>query len=636
MKDSEVNQVVLHYLEKKGYQNASAEFKTETKVQSLGEMAFTTMLDSEANVTNRILCYYSGELQTPGRYEESYVLLKDWIQGCLDMYKNELIIVLYPMFVHCHLEMISKGFQDGAKIFMQKHKHEHLDLHGTEIARLEAVSTPQHVLENELVQLYLKHKLDLQLSSSSFELLLSFLLDSKLMLLLSIINSRLNIRIMSNEPSDHVQVAGLFTGSTAKGIDDMNKKNVRWGVLEDAEYIPERIKDKDQEQQGPDAKKIKLEPDSADAKIETKVPIPQMTDKTALNLFQDIRKRVVVNSTANPSVSFYTLLNSNQSVTSIDMSNDASIMSAGFSSSAVKIWDLQKSSESVRENGEVNITIDPNDSELYNHHMFVGHSGPVFATNISLDNRFLISASEDNTARLWSFETKSNLVCYKGHNYPIWDVQFSPLGYYFASASHDRSARLWTTDHIYPLRVFAGHLSDVDCVQFHPNCNYLATGSSDKSVRLWDVQSGSCVRMFVGHSGSVSALAISPDGKTMASAGDDRSIHIWDLGSGKKIKVLYGHQKCIYSLSFSAEGSILASGGADCSVRLWDVHKQPTSIAAHRDIPLEDRRTTPSKDSVSQELVKTFYTKSTPVHKVKFTQRNLILAAGAFHATETN
>ena len=64
--------------------------------------------------------------------------------------------------------------------------------------------------------------------------------------------------------------------------------------------------------------------------------------------------------------------------------------------------------------------------------------------------------------RLWSLETKTNLVCYKGHNYPVWGVDFSPLGYYFATCSHDKTARLWSTNHILPLRIFAGHLSDVD------------------------------------------------------------------------------------------------------------------------------------------------------------------------------
>ncbi|RKO86930.1 WD40-repeat-containing domain protein, partial [Blyttiomyces helicus] len=91
----------------------------------------------------------------------------------------------------------------------------------------------------------------------------------------------------------------------------------------------------------------------------------------------------------------------------------------------------------------------------------VGHSGPVYGVSFS-SNKYLVSCSEDKTARLWSLETMSNIVCYKGHNYPVWDVDFSPEGIYFATASHDKTARLWTCDHIYPLRMFVGHLSDVD------------------------------------------------------------------------------------------------------------------------------------------------------------------------------
>ena len=65
------------------------------------------------------------------------------------------------------------------------------------------------------------------------------------------------------------------------------------------------------------------------------------------------------------------------------------------------------------------------------------------------------------------------IVSYKGHTQPVWDVKFSPLGHYFVTASHDQTARLWATDHIYPLRIFAGHINDVDCVEFHPNSNYV-------------------------------------------------------------------------------------------------------------------------------------------------------------------
>jgi transcription initiation factor TFIID subunit 5 len=92
----------------------------------------------------------------------------------------------------------------------------------------------------------------------------------------------------------------------------------------------------------------------------------------------------------------------------------------------------------------------------------IGHSGPVFGASFSPDGRFLVTASEDTTARLWSLDTYTNVVCYRGHNYPVWDIEFGPYGTYFATASHDRTARLWSCEYPYPLRIFAGHLSDVD------------------------------------------------------------------------------------------------------------------------------------------------------------------------------
>lgn len=92
----------------------------------------------------------------------------------------------------------------------------------------------------------------------------------------------------------------------------------------------------------------------------------------------------------------------------------------------------------------------------------VGHSGPVYGVSVSPDRRFVLSASEDHTARLWSAATGSNIVVYKGHTVGLWDVKFSPLGLYFATTSRDRTARIWSTDHVFPLRILVGHLSDVD------------------------------------------------------------------------------------------------------------------------------------------------------------------------------
>lgn len=102
------------------------------------------------------------------------------------------------------------------------------------------------------------------------------------------------------------------------------------------------------------------------------------------------------------------------------------------------------------------------DKEHPDYVRLIGHAGPVYGTSFNHDNEYLISCSQDQTARLWNMHTFENVVVYKSHNYPVWDVDFGPFGFYFATASHDRTARLWTCDHTYPLRIFAGHLSDVD------------------------------------------------------------------------------------------------------------------------------------------------------------------------------
>jgi hypothetical protein len=70
-----------------------------------------------------------------------------------------------------------------------------------------------------------------------------------------------------------------------------------------------------------------------------------------------------------------------------------------------------------------------------------GHSGPVYAAAITTDERFVASASQDGTVRVWTDVTKSTVLALRGHNHPVWDVAWSPEGHYLASASYDGSAR---------------------------------------------------------------------------------------------------------------------------------------------------------------------------------------------------
>lgn len=57
MKEEELNRIVLSYLKKKGYRNAEAAFKSESKTQSLQEMVNGQENDLDVSISNHVFLY---------------------------------------------------------------------------------------------------------------------------------------------------------------------------------------------------------------------------------------------------------------------------------------------------------------------------------------------------------------------------------------------------------------------------------------------------------------------------------------------------------------------------------------------------------------------------------------------------
>lgn len=191
----------------------------------------------------------------------------------------------------------------------------------------------------------------------------------------------------------------------------------------------------------------------------------------------------------------------------------------------------------------------------------IGHSGAVYATSISIDDKFLVSGSADSSIRLWSLLTRSCLVVYLSHQFAVWDVKFSPLGYYFASASNDRTACVWNMKQHTPVRVLAGHLSDVTCVEWLPNAHYIATGSTDCQIRLWSVETGECVRDFFTFDSAVRSLKFTRSGLFLIAGNDVGVMVVFDVQSGCAIEVVQTCQnRAIWQLDVSWDDTLIAIG----------------------------------------------------------------------------
>lgn len=587
----------------------------------------------------------------PETYYRAYNILRSWVETSLDLYKPELLRVMYPLFVHCYLELVAKNFVKQAKIFLDKFKGDHEIFHGVEVQQLAGILLLAHISENALAQAYRSNKYRILVSKTTMNLLLYFLHENEAVggaVLIRIINQYLNPIISTTRP-DKVDregeanaaegIPGYVAGTNE--IEKFNEQAVSLGKMplaaEVENELEAELRVKDENSAPVNGKTLVDEfhamnkPD-ADSPAADALPLP-MTDasdiKRMILAVEDLRSKIKLGAiqASAPSVCMYTFHNTNNGLNCLEFNQDCTVVAGGFGDSYVKLWSLDgRPLKSA-------LKRDPHNND--NSRRLVGHSGPVYGMSFSPDNRYLLSASEDKTARLWSLDTYTALVSYKGHNQPVWDVKFLPLGHYFATASHDHTARLWATDHIYPLRIFAGHINDVDCVEFHPNSNYVFTGSSDKTCRMWDVHTGSAVRIFMGHTGPVNCMAVSPDGRWLASAGEDSVINIWDAGSGRRLKTMRGHgRSSVYSLAFSRDGSVLVSGAADNTVRVWDV-KRNTPDAGPAPEPFVDSGLDKAPQDKRKEVVATadhmtaYFTKRTPVYKVHFSRRNLCLAGGA-------
>ena len=142
----------------------------------------------------------------------------------------------------------------------------------------------------------------------------------------------------------------------------------------------------------------------------------------------------------------------------------------------------------------------------------IGHEGLVRWADISPDGTRIVTASDDNSAKVWDLDG-NELASLDWHDDLVNTAVFSPDGTQIVTASNDGSAKLWDLQAVddegmfkfladYEIASLDGHTDWVNTAFFSPDGSQIVTASEDNSAKLWDLE-GNELASLDGHTNSV-------------------------------------------------------------------------------------------------------------------------------------
>lgn len=243
--------------------------------------------------------------------------------------------------------------------------------------------------------------------------------------------------------------------------------------------------------------------------------------------------------------------------------------------------------------------------------------GSPISLDISPDGKRIVTASMEETAKVWEIQTGRLLLSLPGHY-----ADFSPDGKRIATVLADGKVKVWDADSGNELHL-EGQVDAITSVMFSPDGGSLVTITNGNLPRIWNLETGEEVMRFSGHTDYVSFAVFSPDGKRIITASDDGTARIWSVNTGEELValqhpdwvwnaafspdgkrsislsekhaylweannpnpmlILTGHLSTIHAAAFSPDGTTIATGGYDRKAIVWDANtgEERFTLAGH-------------------------------------------------------
>ncbi|VDL90085.1 unnamed protein product [Schistocephalus solidus] len=228
-------------------------------------------------------------------------------------------------------------------------------------------------------------------------------------------------------------------------------------------------------------------------------------------------------------------------VSAVCFSRDAKTVFSASTDGVLKVWTMSVDPADVSEfcDGKLSPDLLREGCSIHN-----AHSGAINSLHVSINGKFLATASRDKTVKIWSLDSgksRSELMpkpigSLIGHSRGVWSVRFSDFERVALTASSDRDLRLWNLKDFTCIRTLEGHGEPVYRAEFISKGRQILSCDQKGLVRLWNLAKKDRVAsmvsndnlttpgVFEAHQGRIWALEICPDGQGFYTGGEDATI----------------------------------------------------------------------------------------------------------------
>lgn len=217
-----------------------------------------------------------------------------------------------------------------------------------------------------------------------------------------------------------------------------------------------------------------------------------------------------------------------------------------------------------------------------------GHRAGLCNATFSPDGKYVLTASDDHTARIWNADGTGQAIVLVGHEGALTSAEFAPESkadfLRVLTTSADGTARIFSvrgTD--VTSVVLSGKTTDVMSGAWSPDGQHVAVASmtmnsADPSqpaeelfaVRVHSADDGSLVGEMTKHQARITALVFL-DNTHVVSASEDKTVRVWEGTTNGNVTEVPGHTAPVTFVTVNRARKLLVTTSADAKARVFKI-----------------------------------------------------------------